>query len=298
MSSQFLQENAVGNSVQGFNNVQALLNHFLTYAILNLPLLGGTAVPAQLSQFGSLDHDQFCTQSSPQVMKAKEDLSLEQGECEMQPPQYKAGHNVNTDTVDLHLSPLEVVQRQSLCEAADTTAAKTIVKLACISNVASKARAEIVPLYSELVRLHLECCVQFCSPHFKRTLRGWRECREEQQRSSYEEQLQELGVFSLEKRRIKGNLITLYNSLKGGCGQVEVNLFLQVARDQVRGKGLKLCQRFSLDIRKTFFTERVAKHWNRLSRAVVESPSLKILEKCVDVAPEDSLIVDMVVVLG
>jgi len=57
---------------------------------------------------------------------------------------------------------------------------------------------------------------------------------------------------------------------------------------KMRGNGLKLHQgRFRLGIWKNFITERVIRHWNRLPREVVESPSLEVLKKHVDIALQD-----------
>ena len=100
---------------------------------------------------------------------------------------------------------------------------------------------------------------------------------------SYEDCLRTLGLSSLEKRTLRGNLIDLCTFLRRGRGDAGVELFSLGSSDRTCGNGSKLHQgSFRLGMRKHFLTERVVKHWHRLPGEVTNAPSLSVFKRHLD----------------
>ena len=160
------------------------------------------------------------------------------------------------------------------------------------SWVASKAAwpAGWGPLCSALMSTYLESSVQLWSPQHRKDMdllervqrRPQKMIRGLKQRS-YEKKLRELGLFSLRKRRPQGDLTVWPSSTWRGLRESWKGTLTRASSDRTKYNGCKLKEGWvTLEVREKFFAMRVVRHWNRLSREVVDAPSLEMFKAWLD----------------
>lgn len=101
-----------------------------------------------------------------------------------------------------------------------------------ISTVARGTREVIVLLYIIVVRPHLDYCIQIWALHYKKTIELFQHIQRRAaklvsrlENKTYEEQLKELELFSLEKRRLRGDIINVHKYLKGSAVRMKPGSF-------------------------------------------------------------------------
>ena len=153
-----------------------------------------------------------------------------------------------------------------------------------------RSREVMLQLYKTLVRPHLEYCVQFWSPHYKKDVEALERVQRRFTRMlpgmvgrSYEERLRDLRLFSLERRRLRGDLIEAYKMIKGLDSVDSESLFPRMVMANMRGHSFKLRgSSYRTDVRGRFFTQRVVRAWNALPAAVVDLPTLRVFKWSLD----------------
>ncbi|PLS49478.1 hypothetical protein CYV29_15670, partial [Carnobacterium maltaromaticum] len=148
----------------------------------------------------------------------------------------------------------------------------------------------MLQLYRTLVRPHLEYCVQFWSPHYQkdvdaleRVQRRFTRMLPGMEGASYEERLSRLGLFSLERRRLRGDLIEVYKIMRGIDRVDSKRLFPRVGVSITRGHEFKVKgEKFRGDMRGKFFTQRVVGAWNALPAEVVDAGTIASFKMYLD----------------
>ncbi|XP_051789435.1 uncharacterized protein LOC127529561 [Erpetoichthys calabaricus] len=157
-----------------------------------------------------------------------------------------------------------------------------------------KSKEVLLNLYNALVRPHLEYCVQFLSPGYKKDIAALEKVQRRATRLipglqglNYEERLKELSLYSLSKRRLRGDMIEVFKIMKG-ISAVDRDCYFKMSSSRTRGHSWKLVKgKFRTNIRKFFFTQRTIETWNKLPSSVVDSKTLGSFKTRLDVFLEE-----------
>ena len=149
-------------------------------------------------------------------------------------------------------------------------------------TICSKDHRILTCLYKSLVRPHLEYCSPAWSPYYKKDKQMLEKVQHRFTRMipglknlDYEERLRNLGLWSLEERRNRMDLLEVFK-MKSGSSAVPFNTFFVIDTQQrTRGHTWKIVkQRNNLDVRKYFFSSRVVDRWNKLRQTDIDCESI------------------------
>ena len=160
-----------------------------------------------------------------------------------------------------------------------------------LRSVLSCRKADVfIPFYKAIVRPHLEYCVQAWAPFYKKDALCLEKVQrlatrmiEGQQGKAYEQRLSDLGLFSLERRRVRGDLIEVFKIKKGLLGISAGDFFTEAPHRVTRGHEYKLMkQHCRLNIRANFFSNRIVNRWNKLPEELINLSNVQAFKKALD----------------
>ena len=142
-----------------------------------------------------------------------------------------------------------------------------------------KNRDVLLQLYKSLVRPNIEYCISAWSPYYEkykhlleRVQHRFTRMIPGMKQLSYEKRLEIIGLWTLEERRNRADLLEVFKMFKRLTTTKFDSLFSLTNNSRTRGHSAKIVKRrCRLDLRRHFFSQRVIDRWNRLDQSVVES---------------------------
>ena len=151
-----------------------------------------------------------------------------------------------------------------------------------------------IKLYKQYVRPHLEYCAQAWSPWLEQDKKALEKVQERAvkmvsglQSNNYKDRLKELGLQSLEDRRVRGDMIQVWKILHN-YDNLNKNEFFEPVNQNIQATRLRTVslnlqkKRVETDIRKFSFSSRVTDHWNVLPVSMKQAGSLNIFKNLYD----------------
>ena len=157
-------------------------------------------------------------------------------------------------------------------------------------SVSNKSAEVLLQLYLALVRPHLDYAVQFWCPYYRMDINSLESVQRRMTKMipglrnlPYQDRLKKLNLHSLERRRVRGDMIEVFKWVKGiNKGDIDKVLIIS-EQDRTRSNGFKLDKfRFRREIGRNWFTNRVVDEWNKLSNFVVSAGTLESFKRRLD----------------
>ena len=157
-------------------------------------------------------------------------------------------------------------------------------------SIEYKSKATIVTLYNSLVRPIMEYCVQAWCPYYQKDIAKLERVQRRVTKmipslrnKPYEERLKELDLFSLQHRRIRGDLIQVFKIIRGIDNMDYSKYFAIDNSNYTRGNGCKIIGKsFNSNESKNFFFNRIVNLWNGLPREVIECSTVDTFKRHLD----------------
>ncbi len=157
-------------------------------------------------------------------------------------------------------------------------------------NISFKIKDVILPLYTSLVRPHLEYAVQFLAPHHANDIAKLEAVQRRATKmitslrnKSYVERLARLNLFSVEKRKLRGKINECLKILNEFTNVDASKMFSIGNTPRTKSNRVKLqCKQVQLDCTKFFFTNDLVREWNKLPPSVVQCDTINSFKNKLD----------------